>query len=460
MRATLILGGGPGGTGPLIWAAQSGVLPDWLAAGVTVIDAGGALGGTLGRYIINSDSLGGVYLECLCTPTARTLFGPLLDAPVYHELEAQRSGFPPLELVDRYQHCLGSLLADALARHPGGEFIPEVRVRALRYRLDGALSAELVTAGGRSVEMAARTVILALGGRRRANDQSVEVAHGVHLSEIARDKLVPSDQLVTAAGRRYAATVIARAPSPRVVILGGSHSAYSAAWVLTETMPEISFGPGDITILAHRQPPIFYESLAAAAADGYPASAADVCPRTQRVHRLGGVRGDGREMWRRITRRPGCVPEPRVVLRPLSDPALSATALRRLLDEAALIVPAFGYRARTVPVFDARGARLRLNAERDGAAVDSDARLLRDDGTPLPNLFGIGLGSGYRPTAAMGGEPSFTGQANSLWLYQHHIGAVIHHGVQQGLAEASRARSAGRFGRPSSRRVAAASDRS
>jgi len=459
MRATLILGGGPGGTGPLIWAAQSGALPAWLAAGVTVIDAGRALGGTLGRYIINSDSLGGVYLECLGTPTARALFGPLLDAPVYREVDAQRSGFPPLELVDRYQHCLGALLADALARHPGGEFIPGVRVRALRYRLDGSLSAELVTEGGRSVEMAARTVILALGGRRRANDRA-EVAHGVHLSEIARDKLVPSDQLMTPAGRRYAATVIAQAPSPRVVILGGSHSAYSAAWVLTEMMPEIGFAPGDITILAHRQPPIFYESLAAAAADGYPASAADVCPRTLRVHRFGGVRGDGREMWRRITRRPGCVPELRVVLRSLSDPALSATALRRLLDEAALIVPAFGYQSRTVPVFDGRGARLRLNAEHDGAAVDSDARLLCDDGTPLPNLFGIGLGSGYRPTAAMGGEPSFTGQANSLWLYQHHIGAVIHRGVQQCLGEASRAHSAGRLGRPLSRRVAAASDRS
>jgi hypothetical protein len=29
----------------------------------------------------------------------------------------------------------------------------------------------------------------------------------------------------------------------------------------------------------------------------------------------------------------------------------------------------------------------------------------------------------------MGGEPNFTGQANSLWLYQNGIGAMVHRGV-------------------------------
>jgi hypothetical protein len=65
------------------------------------------------------------------------------------------------------------------------------------------------------------------------------------------------------------------------------------------------------------------------------------------------------------------------------------------------------------------------------------------DGRPLANLFCIGLGTGYRPTAVMGGEPSFAGQANSLWLYQNHIGGVVHRGVTESLAEASRPRSIG-----------------
>jgi hypothetical protein len=35
----------------------------------------------------------------------------------------------------------------------------------------------------------------------------------------------------------------------------------------------------------------------------------------------------------------------------------------------------------------------------------------------------------------MGGEPNFTGQANSLWLYQNDIGATVFRGVQQSMLD-------------------------
>jgi hypothetical protein len=449
MRATLIIGAGPGGTGPLIWAAQNGALAAWLASGVTVIEGGAVMGGTLGRYIINSDSLGGVYLECLGSRQAREIFAPVIADPVCREVERMRRGFPPLALVDRYLRRVGSVLEQVVTQSPGGEFIPETTVRALRYRPDNSLIAEIASANGRCSQIDARTVILALGGRQR----NMAFFHGqlmpgMRLADLPADKMVSSNLLMTADGRQRAAAIIARARSPRVVILGGSHSAYSAAWLLTHLMPELTFGTGDIRILGRRQPPIFYENQAAAEADNYPITTADICPRTQRVHRLGGLRGDGREMWRSLTGRPGCIPEERVRLVSLNDPALSPAALTRELNDAALIVPAFGYQARTVPVFDARGRRLRLSADQGRPAVGPDSRLLREDGQPLANLFCIGLGTGYRPSGSMGGEPSFAGQANSLWLYQNDIGGVIHQGVQRSLAEAPRARSVGSRPRP------------
>ena len=55
-------------------------------------------------------------------------------------------------------------------------------------------------------------------------------------------------------------------------------------------------------------------------------------------------------------------------------------------------------------------------------------------GTVLHNIFGIGLGSGFKPNLAMGGEPSFSGQLNSLWLYQNDIGAVVYRGIFESLA--------------------------
>jgi len=98
-------------------------------------------------------------------------------------------------------------------------------------------------------------------------------------------------------------------------------------------------------------------------------------------------------------------------------------------------LPCFGYRSAMLPIFDVHGERLSLNAEAGRAAVDEDSRLLLGDGTSLANLFCIGLGTGYRLPARMGGEPNFDGQANSLWLYQNDIGEVIYRAIHRREAE-------------------------
>lgn len=439
MQATLILGAGPGGTGPLVWAAQNGLLNEWLATGVTIFDRREAIGGTLGRYMINSDSLGTAYLECLEAPPARELLAPMRDEPVTREMEPYRYGLPPLNLVDRYLHRLGALLRDIVARHRASEFRPGVRVRALHLRNGETIAAEIVEPDGSISLLEARTAIMALGGRQ---DMSLYLAAqllpGVRLAEAELDKVMPSDALLTAEGLARATAMLERAPNRRVMILGGSHSAFSVAWVLANMVRKPRFGRGDISILMRREPPIFYESLAAAASDGYRATEDDVCPRTQRVNRYGGLRGDGRTVWRCITRRPGAEPEERIKLVSLGE--MSSLALRRALDDAALIVPAFGYRSTTIPVFDSDGQRLSLNADYGGAFVEQDARVRLAAGGALPNVFGIGLGTGFKPSPGMGGEKTFRGQANSLWLYQNDIGGVVYRGVAECIERAQRRR--------------------
>jgi hypothetical protein len=46
-------------------------------------------------------------------------------------------------------------------------------------------------------------------------------------------------------------------------------------------------------------------------------------------------------------------------------------------------------------------------------------------GNPISGLFGIGLAAGFVPRGKLGGEPSFVGQANGLWLWQNDIGSII-----------------------------------
>ena len=438
MKATMILGAGPGGTGPLIWAAQNGLLREWLAAGVALVDRRSVIGGTLGRYIINSDSLGGAYLECLDAPAGRDFFAPLRDDPSTRGIAAMHDGFPPLDLVSQYLHRLGTLIENAFADSAHSDFRPGLELHAIHLQKDGSVVAELEDSGGLPLFIEARTAIMALGGRQNVPAR-FQAGGGVSipLSELDPLKILPSDAILTAGGLAQAEELFRAAGNYKVVILGGAHSAYSAAWAMAQFLPHIPFAADDITIVTRRLPRIFYDSRASAEADSYPVEDGDICPRTARVNRLGGLRGNGRDIWRCMQRCAGVEPETRVRTILLSPDAGrdDQTRLERLLDDAALIVPAFGYRSRTVPVFGPDGQRLLLRVDHGGAAVDQHGRFCLADGDPLPNLFGIGLGTGFVPSGSMGGEPNFRGQANSWWLYQNGIGGTIYHAIHGHLAE-------------------------
>jgi len=127
--------------------------------------------------------------------------------------------------------------------------------------------------------------------------------------------------------------------------------------------------------------------------------------------------------------RPGCEPETRIAIVDAAD--LDTDELRMLTDEAALVAPCLGYRSATLPIIDEAGHRLALRADANGDAVGDDCRLVLADGSVLPNVYGIGLGTGFRPSLTMGCEPNFSGQANSLWLYQNDIGATIYRGIHE-----------------------------
>jgi cation diffusion facilitator CzcD-associated flavoprotein CzcO len=431
MLSSIIIGGGPGGLGPLIWAAQHGRLPEWLDRGIVVVERQAQLGGTLGRFGIHSDSLGGSYLECLEAVGLPPALQPLRHDPVAIEMAKYRDSFPPLSLVDRYMRRLGLALAGMLAERSALHLCTEAR--AVRLCRDGSALVEISRPDGQPDSLAAHTVVIALGGRQFWPQQPL--LPGLMLDDCAVDHMMHSDRALSSVGLEEADRLLAEANGRRIVIVGGSHSAYSVAGALLDLPAASSLAAGQIVILQRREPRIFYPNRDAALEDFYPVEPGDICPRTQRVNRLGGLRGYGREMWRRIARRPKTQPERRIVAVPMQQ--LSTPDLRTTLEQAALVVPCFGYRSATLPVFDADGERLALNADAGGIAVGDDSRLLLQDGTSVSNLFGIGLGTGYRLPASMGGEPNFDGQANSLWLYHNDIGAVIYHAIHELLSRTS-----------------------
>jgi hypothetical protein len=171
---------------------------------------------------------------------------------------------------------------------------------------------------------------------------------------------------------------------------------------------------------------LFYPSREDARGAGYGDwDEGDVCPLTQRLFRLGGIRGDARELYRRVTGSPATEPEPRVRLTSFEGRGEVREELLELCLEADLVLPAFGYRPRFVPVIDAGGERVELRGQGRDPLVDEYCRVLDTSGKPVRGLSAIGLGTGFRPTGDLGGEQSFTGQTNGLWLYQNGIGRRV-----------------------------------
>lgn len=427
---TVILGGGPAGTGPLVWAAQNGRLGPWLDRGVAVVERSTG-GSSLGHYALNADSPGRSFLECLDGPDCEPALLEVRRDPVTQEMEAWRTGHPPLELVDRFERRVHTAIGAEIGRHPGSRVYADTTARALHLQPDGSIVAVISTDDGQRESIHAASAVMALGGEPNTSWEGVERATGTDVAQW-RHKIISSHRLLKHGAAEQVGHLLASKGRPlRAVIVGGSHSAFSSAWILLERMPEARFDDHGVQILYRTEPRVTYYSRAEAEADAYRFAEADVCQATGRVHRLGGLQGDGRQMWRRMHGKDGLEPDHRAVLRSLRD--TSRSELVTLFEDADLIVSAFGYRLATVPVFDKDGYPVPL--ARSGPAVGSDARLLDAEGRPIPGLFGIGLGSGFTPWGGMSGEASFTGQQNSLWLYQHGLGELIHNGARSHAAD-------------------------
>jgi hypothetical protein len=198
-------------------------------------------------------------------------------------------------------------------------------------------------------------------------------------------------------------------------------------------MPQVRFRESGITLFHRRPLRVYYVTQEEALADGYTEFGPDdICPLTQRVYRLAGMRLDSRELLMQLRGIAGRPPEPRMTLHQLADPDPAAVAK---IDSADLVIAALGYRPNALPVFDHAGNPIPLFAHNgpQHPMVDRQCRVMDSDGLPVPHLFGIGLAAGFVPSGNLGGEPSFRGQANGLWLWQNDVGSIIVNAVLDSL---------------------------
>ncbi|WP_372073197.1 hypothetical protein P7L75_12915 [Tistrella mobilis] len=313
---------------------------------LTVIDAGPRPGpGAFPGYRIQSNSTGSDFFGWV-DPAGP--FGPVLDDPAVRRLREHRGAFDLALLagaLDRFGDRLATLLPpDRLIRED-----PLAHVTVDKEAIG------LTLASGRRIDT--RALVLALGITEPAHAALAPWAgHTIPSGRIVRDHLaalppLPADRPV------------------RIVIAGGSHSAYSAALVLADAVDAGRLS-AEVTIL-HRGPArLFYPNMDAQVAEPHgplealPDPARDICPETGQIFRYSGLRHRARALFREIAQgaRQGFTQR--------QIPAIDDAA--DLLDRADLIVQALGYRSRRLAMtidgrpWDPAGGRAVVRPEPDG----------------------------------------------------------------------------------------------
>ena len=433
----VIVGAGPAGLAPLFAAAYAGNLDDLLAGGVVIVERGDTVGGgALGQYAIRSDSAAEAFLDIVNRTTEPALIA-LQSHPLVLAIEELRGRSVPLTLASAFLRLAGETMCALVEASPNGALLRQHTALSARRSACATWTIRVrCEKTGAEQDLQASSLVLATGADQRLSRLHQEHVAGAALLPLYQDKLLQTGDVLSAAGLAALELRLASISNPRIVVVGGSSSAGAAARVLLQELNSGVFDAGQVTLM-HRGPlRIFYNSPEEARADGYlEFGPEDICSLSGRLYRLAGFRLETRELIMGALGIGGRTRNPRFHLHLLEQSNFAEA--RQLLDDADLIIAGLGYRPRALPLFDANRDPLHLMAESDDMRpmIDEECRILDANSDPLQGVYGVGLASGFVPQGELGGEASFRGQANSLWLWQHEVGLKIVHAVIRDSSE-------------------------
>jgi hypothetical protein len=427
------VGAGPAGIGPLVHAAGAGQLADFLERGIGVFEGSASFGaGSVGRYLINSNSRAGIFLECMRDDKAKH-FPRAAGSEIASKIDGYGDEPAPLSEVAALVRLLAEDVQGAFDRSSASRIFLNHRVQQIHRRADSSYDLHVCSTEGHQIYNA-RQLVLGIGA---APLKSPKLHREVlSKSSVMGNSVLPmhSEDFLTRGGYERAKAALRQRPQAQALIVGGGDSAFSAAWRLLES-DDLDLRP-DSVVLAHRSPlKVTFQSVTEAQLAGYDQyTGHDVCSESGIVFRIGGVRYDAKELYLRVVARE----ERRVRFERVDDQVANWP-----IDwpNIALVIFATGYFPCELPFFEEDASPVPLLGSFGGKYVDGRSRLLLADGLPLPRAYAIGMCSGFVPIeGGFAGEPSFTGLANSIMLCHGPVGAGIFNSL---LAESNASSSPG-----------------
>jgi hypothetical protein len=343
-------------------------------------------GGILGSYQINANTDADEIVSCLLDETP---FSDLRD----HYLQ-QPEVQQPLIPLPKVGELMLKPIANIITSLLGNRLMFDTKVKHIRISDNECKSYDI------NNQLIARSqkMVLCCGGREEL------------LNELSpwRQKTVMTEPLLRL-------TSASSLPQQRgnILIVGSSHSGFSAAWRFLNDPALSSYAKGRDIIMLQRNPLVKLRCTPEFAKQHQlPFDAInDVCPVNGLVYRNAGLRKDAKALYIQIKQGT----EKRVRFEPLA--ALSDA--KHLMDDAALIVQCTGFRA-NLPKITLNGITQKIKQRsKFGKLSDIESTKV------IPNLFGLGLGIQIIPEGDYRGEKSFSGSSDGVLPYPNAVAPVI-----------------------------------
>mmetsp|Transcript_12468 Transcript_12468/g.12882 ORF Transcript_12468/g.12882 Transcript_12468/m.12882 type:complete len:1070 (-) Transcript_12468:84-3293(-) len=396
-----IIGGGPAGSAIILRAIHLNLSNELLSgkckrsleyegesAGVCIFDIGPKTrfgGGKLQDYKINSNTNGAKFVTNLTQDRPNVLPPEVATGtPLEHIgktklgkfLLEYRATTAPLDHIGKFLVEVGDVVLNQIDQHSNSKYYCETEViKIQQYNVNTKqennhnqqnsqlplwriLATNLTTKV--TFETYSRYVVLATGGKQTLPKS---------LPNINSSKLLSSDYVCTDNGISELITRLKNYPRKRIVIIGGSHSAFSAAWIclnklgwnstsgsngsssnignntnesnLHSTIGNSNNSSNNSIYIVHRHEiKVFYACKRDADRDKY--NTYEGINKQGQIHPFSGLRGDAKALYRNI--RTGI--ETRVRLLSVGpDGSNHQTLYARLCEEAHVVIWACGYEA-------------------------------------------------------------------------------------------------------------------
>lgn len=365
MNKTLVqvIGFGPASLGLLVAADRNDCLMDVLDKGIVFLDRRTSNEWEGLSYQIRSNSSGVDFLSKIRVDGS---FGPLANSSLAKVIHGYGGNTLPLTLVSRFMKNMAEEAEHIVSSSPASAVLYNSEVSALMLGPDGAVTS--VNAQGEPLVQSAYAVI-AVG--------ATEDAH--HGEGTDKDVIFNSGEII--AGKKNGELDGLIKEGRKIVIIGGSHSAFSTViWLLKLYGEHIR--PGQIEVFYKSEFQLYFKSIETAVSAGVDLNSQNVFHPTGEVNKFNGLRGVAKEIYIEIV----SGRESRVKLKKTND----SKAVNG--DSKNIVINAIGYSPRNIHIYDECGKRIPLLKRPRNVCLTDNCNVVTQDGKVVDKIFAMGLG--------------------------------------------------------------------